>query len=290
MPHGHWAYGPVLRLRIAGVLSGRPEGDFGPEELISRAELLKMVLAARGLDTGNQCEGIFADVPCSAWYAPTVETAYGMAITEGRGDNSFAPDEPVTREQMVTIVIRAMGRRWDAAGLGWTEINAQLRTFSDWSTIDSWARPTTAYALKEGLTTGYEDGTFQPKALTTRAEAAALVDRIVVTPYEHNVLEIDGRKVIYTQERDMVASKYATGEPGVGTITYTGVTVRWGTVAVDPNVIPLGRLLYVEGYGYAVAADIGGAIKGERIDLFTHDYHLAAVEFGIQPRRVWVLP
>jgi len=51
-------------------------------------------------------------------------------------------------------------------------------------------------------------------------------------------------------------------------ITYSGLRVRPGIVAVDPRVIPLGTWLYVEGYGEALAADIGGAIKGNRIDLY----------------------
>lgn len=51
-------------------------------------------------------------------------------------------------------------------------------------------------------------------------------------------------------------------------ITYSGLKVRPGIVAVDPRVIPLGTWLYVEGYGEALAADVGGAIKGNRIDLY----------------------
>lgn len=49
--------------------------------------------------------------------------------------------------------------------------------------------------------------------------------------------------------------------------TATGIQARFGIAAVDPRVIPLGTLLYVEGYGLALAADTGGAIKGNKIDL-----------------------
>lgn len=55
--------------------------------------------------------------------------------------------------------------------------------------------------------------------------------------------------------------------------TYTGVLGGYGVVAVDPRFIPLGTRLYIEGYGYAVAADIGGAIKGNRIDLAIDSKH-----------------
>jgi len=68
----------------------------------------------------------------------------------------------------------------------------------------------------------------------------------------------------YTEKRRMMASAYTY----TGHRTATGTTPRAGVVAVDPNVIPLGTRLYVEGYGFARAEDTGGAIKGNEIDLF----------------------
>ncbi|HYG56960.1 MAG TPA: 3D domain-containing protein, partial [Symbiobacteriaceae bacterium] len=147
-----------------------------------------------------------------------------------------------------------------------------------------------AWALGEGLATGNDKGLLRPRVLASRAEAAVAVERIVLAGGSFTTVQVGEQNVAFAQQMDMTASMYATGEPGVGAITYTGLTVRIGTVAVDPRVIPLGRLLYVEGYGYAVAADIGSAIKGNRIDLFTHDYNEAAYRFGLQPRRVWLLP
>jgi 3D (Asp-Asp-Asp) domain-containing protein len=104
-----------------------------------------------------------------------------------------------------------------------------------------------------------------------------------------NTVAVDGRQIQFKQAFNMTASMYSSGEPGVGVWTATGIRVRPGTVAVDPKVIPLGSLLYIEGYGYAIAADTGGAIKGNRIDLFTPSYD-EAINFGIESRRVWLLP
>jgi 3D (Asp-Asp-Asp) domain-containing protein len=61
-----------------------------------------------------------------------------------------------------------------------------------------------------------------------------------------------------------------------------------GIVAVDPNVIPMGTKLYVEGYGEAIAADQGGAIKGNRIDLFFGS-HQEALNFGKRTVKVTIL-
>ncbi len=65
----------------------------------------------------------------------------------------------------------------------------------------------------------------------------------------------------------------ATAYTWTGYRTATGTWPSRGTVAVDPNVIPLGSVLYVEGYGPAVAADTGGAIQGKKLDLYMDTEH-----------------
>lgn len=290
LPTDHWAHEPVVKLMKAGVIAFTPGGSFRPEEPISRAELFKMVLTARKIDPAGKCEAMFHDVPCTAWYAPYAETAYRMAIAEGVGDRLFGPENQVTREQLFTIIIRGIGKRWAAAKQPWQEVSATLAPFSDRGELDSYARPPMALALRENLTAGYPDKTLRPKALATRAEAAALVSRVILSTEGLQTAMLDGHKVVFTKSVELVATKYTTGEPGVGNVTYTGVTVRTGAVAVDPNVIPLGTMLYVEDYGYAVAVDIGGAIKGNRIDLFSWEDHDTALMFGLQDRKVWILP
>ena len=68
---------------------------------------------------------------------------------------------------------------------------------------------------------------------------------------------------------------YHCGGSGSGR-TRTGLLGGYGVVAVDPKFIPMGTRLFIEGYGYAVAADTGGAIKGNRIDLGIDSKHDAA--------------
>lgn len=77
------------------------------------------------------------------------------------------------------------------------------------------------------------------------------------------------------------------GDKGYG-ITASGMKARYGVVAVDPRVIPLGTRLYIEGYGNAIAGDTGGAIKGNRIDLFFSS-HSAAINFGRRTVKVQIL-
>lgn len=72
-----------------------------------------------------------------------------------------------------------------------------------------------------------------------------------------------------------------------GGITATGASVRWGIIAVDPRVISLGENVYVEGYGQARALDTGGAIKGNRIDLYMNSTE-AALSYGVRNVMVYV--
>lgn len=89
----------------------------------------------------------------------------------------------------------------------------------------------------------------------------------------------------------MVATAYTADCTGCSGITATGIDVRNSTpnvIAVDPNVIPLGSKVWVEGYGEAIAGDTGGAIKGNRIDLLMSN-NTSAVNYGVQTVTVKVL-
>lgn len=86
----------------------------------------------------------------------------------------------------------------------------------------------------------------------------------------------------------MEATAYLPTDGGGDGITATGVQAHHGIVAVDPNVIPLGTRLYIPGYGEAVAADTGGDIIGNRIDVVLEDYS-SAIQFGRRTVEVYVL-
>lgn len=94
------------------------------------------------------------------------------------------------------------------------------------------------------------------------------------------------------QEMMMTATAYTAYCNGCSGITKTGINLKKNpnlkVIAVDPRVIPLGTKVHVEGYGYAVAGDIGGAIKGNRIDVFIPTKN-AAFKFGRKQVKVKVL-
>jgi 3D (Asp-Asp-Asp) domain-containing protein len=88
---------------------------------------------------------------------------------------------------------------------------------------------------------------------------------------------------------EMEATGYAPWHgKGVDDVTAIGMKAGYGVVAVDPKVVPLRSVLFIEGYGQAVAGDTGGAIKGHRIDLGFNTAR-EAYKFGRRPVRVYIL-
>lgn len=133
----------------------------------------------------------------------------------------------------------------------------------------------------------YEDG--QP------AGEQVLRDQVTAEPVNQllalgtgQVAYRGGSRIRYSQRLEMRATGYSAQEPGLTDYTATGRLARYGVVAVDPSVIPLGTRLYVDGYGFAIAADTGSAIYGNRIDL-CFDTVGEADDYGVQYQTVYIL-
>lgn len=105
---------------------------------------------------------------------------------------------------------------------------------------------------------------------------------------EQTQVETSRGMMRYTGAFDMDASAYLPSDGGGSGITASGMMAQRGVVAVDPSVIPLGTRLYIPGYGMAVAADTGGAIVGDRIDLCMESYG-EAMNFGRRTVKVYIL-
>lgn len=142
----------------------------------------------------------------------------------------------------------------------------------------------------------YENGELISRDVVEETVKVAAVDSVVEygtkprqTISYSRVNVSRGSEYRYTDCIEMTATAYCTG-----TTTATGMKVRYGVVAVDPRVIPLGSRLYIEGangtwiYGTAVAADTGGSVKGNVIDLYVESYS-EAINFGRRKAKVYIL-
>jgi uncharacterized protein YabE (DUF348 family) len=109
-----------------------------------------------------------------------------------------------------------------------------------------------------------------------------IVNTLVTSRGSYRYIDIKRMTATAYSPHVQSCGKYANGR------TYTGKKAGYGMVAVDPRVIRLGTKLYIEGYGKAEAADIGGAIKGDKIDL-CYETHEEAVLYGRKQVRVYIL-
>ena len=148
----------------------------------------------------------------------------------------------------------------------------------------------------------FEDGKQIAKQLIKDMVAANPLDKIVEVGTVLNYKTSRGDTLRFSKALAMRATSYTAsfedtgknpGDPGFG-ITATGARVKKGIIAVDPSVIPLGTRVYVEvpgaaaDYGYAVAADVGGAVKGNKIDVYL-ETNGEVRKWGVRKVKVYIL-
>ena len=165
--NGHWAEESIKRLSVQGLVNGFEDGTFHPDDTVTRAQFVKMIISALGNDMEEVVEQTFSDVSTEAWYAPYVEMAYKYGIIAGDGVY-FYPDNNITRQEMAVMTARAFG----------IESGSDI-TFNDGDSIADWAVESVKAISGAGIMGGYEDNTFRPEDNTTRAQAAAVIDRIL---------------------------------------------------------------------------------------------------------------
>jgi hypothetical protein len=163
---GHWAEGSIRELVALGAVSGYPDGTFRPNNKISRAEFATVLVKALGLSP--QKGKVFTDT-AGHWAEQMISTAASLGIVSGYNEKIFGANDPVTREQMAALIVRA-------AKL--TIIKEEL-SFTDKDKISAWARDAVTTAVKNEIISGYPDNTLRPKGNATRAEAVSVILKIV---------------------------------------------------------------------------------------------------------------
>lgn len=164
-----WAKDPIELLAGASIVVGVDGTNFEPARSITRAEFVCLLVKALGLEEKPLIGNSFIDVKTSDWYTKAVMSAAGAGLIKGYEDNRFCPDNTITREEVATILVRAMN-------LPATEENLP---FTDSAKVSSWAKNSVATAAAHGLIKGFADGTFRPEAATSRAESAMMVYRML---------------------------------------------------------------------------------------------------------------
>ncbi len=170
IPSSYWAYAAIESLSGLGDVSGYPDGTFKPGSQITRAEFVSILDKAVKLQTYGLSAPGFSDISSSDWFYRSVESAVYAGIVKGYGNDQFAPNKPITREELAVILVNALGKQAEAMA----NMNAKT-DFTDDVSISTWARGFLVVAVQDGLLKGYQDNSFQPQSNATRAEACAMV-------------------------------------------------------------------------------------------------------------------
>ena len=171
VPTTHWAYASVMELQKRGIVNGVQKGIFAPNAEVTRAQFMKMLAGVAGAQVGEPDKALpFTDVAEGSWYTPYVAWAYHTGVVNGVSATSFAPDAPISRQQICAMLQRLAEKQ----GITLPEKTAEI-TFKDQESIQDYAKAAVTAMQKAGLLSGYEDGTFRPANHATRAESAKIL-------------------------------------------------------------------------------------------------------------------
>ncbi len=160
----NWAKEEIIRATEKGYING-DNGEFRPQDDITRSAFTKIIVSVLDLDTENNEENNFIDVEKSNWANRYITAASKAGIVLGDG-NKFRPNDNITREQMAVIIVRALN----------LSQKGPKTTIKDRDKVSSWAKSEVETITKTGLMEGNE-GYFSPKAKATREMAAVVAMR-----------------------------------------------------------------------------------------------------------------
>ncbi|MDR2671316.1 MAG: S-layer homology domain-containing protein [Oscillospiraceae bacterium] len=171
---GHWADDSIKYAYARGLFTGVSEDMFRPGGTMTRAMFVTVLGRLAAISEADYGTGPFRDVPVGAWYSYYVNWAAEQGIVLGYGDGRFGPDDPVTRAQMCALFIRFA----DHFAYELPQ-DVERTVFADDAKIAAWAREAVYRAQQAGLVVGRNDGAFCPDDSATRAEAAAVFQRLI---------------------------------------------------------------------------------------------------------------
>ena len=165
-----WYQKAVNFIAARQITKGTGAGKFSPEALLTRGEFIVMLMRAYGIEPDDNPTENFADAG-DTYYTGYLAAAKRLRISNGVGNNLFAPGNNITRQEMFTLIynaLKAMKR------LPRGESEKSLSSFADAGSIAPWAGEAMAYLVKAGITSG-SGGKLNPQNTSTRAEMAQVL-------------------------------------------------------------------------------------------------------------------
>ena len=161
-----WYADAVSWCRENGIMGGTSETAFSPNSPMTRAMLATVLHRAAGEPEAGRTTP-FSDVSPDTWYTEAVAWAADQGLVTGYGNGRFGTDDPITREQLATILWRYAGSPATADG----------PDFKDAADLSGYALPAVSWAAVQGIVTGLDGNRFAPRDNATRAQVAAILTR-----------------------------------------------------------------------------------------------------------------
>ena len=152
-----------------GLMTGVSATEFAPEATTTRAMIVSILARLEGV-TSAEAAG-FTDVS-DEWYATAVNWAANVGVVNGYEDNTFRPNQPITREQLAAILMNYAAYKGEDVSA-----RADLSNYTDQPS--AWATETMQWAVAEGLISGVTNTQLQPQGNATRAQVAAILQRFL---------------------------------------------------------------------------------------------------------------
>lgn len=168
---GTWAADAVDFAYHFGLVNGTDTTLFSPGDPMSRAQLVTVLYRSVGSPSMTITTN-FDDLDVGAYYYSAVVWANVHGIVNGTGENTFSPDNPITREQLATILYR-----YAKATGGDTAVSGNLNAFADKASVSPYAVEAMAWAVEKGIISGVGENTLAPQGNATRAQVVVMLHR-----------------------------------------------------------------------------------------------------------------
>lgn len=159
-----WAQEAIAALKQRNIVSGNSNGNFAPNNYVTRSEFLKMILLSQNITINKNLASGFNDVNADSWYAPYVATAEAWGIVKGDESGCFNPDAHITRQDMIVMLYRAEGLSEGGSYV-----------FDDAADIADYAKAAVSHYADRNIVSGMGGNRFEPLQLSTRAQAAQVI-------------------------------------------------------------------------------------------------------------------
>lgn len=165
-----WAVHQIRALVAAGVVNGVSEYSFAPGDMVTREQFVKMLVEA--FDLTGSAKISFTDANENEWYYPYLQTAFANKIVNGVSETEFGVGQPITREQMATMVYRVC-RSLEI------QLGDALKLFDDDAYVSDYAKTAVGTMAANGIINGVGNNLFAPLENAERAAAAVLIYNVM---------------------------------------------------------------------------------------------------------------